>query len=290
MSRNWRKPLLIALLTAVIIPLACWRILLRFEQKFLSTGPNGPATPLTIGIPFMRARISSMNRTLDGYLVTAPPACQSRVALLIFHGAGERISDWVNAQRFLRDHCVASVVYDYSGHGDSSRPGTVENLNQDALAAYSWFASQFEDGYRLCVLGHSMGNGPMLQSLRQFRPTPSRVVVANSFPSLRDEVARNSPLRELPRWLAHLMPDIWNNECNISSVRAPILLVQSDGDHSHPIETVQLVFQAAIEPKQIAILHGFGHDALYREPSEEWWSPTLRFVQGETPVKGGQPE
>lgn len=284
------KTLLIVLLIGVLIPLAGWRVLLRMEQKFLSTGPNGPATPLTIGIPFLRARISSSQRTLDGYLVTAPPACQAKVAVLIFHGAGERISDWVPAQRFLRQHCVASVVFDYSGHGDSSRPGSVANLNEDALAAYSWFVSQFKDGYRLCVLGHSMGNGPMLQSFGQFRPTPARVVVANSFPSLRDEIARNGPLGKLPRWLVHLLPDIWNNERNVSSVRAPILLVQSDGDSSHPIEAARLVFQAAIEPKQMAILHGFSHDALYREPSEEWWSPTLRFLQDAKPIAGGPPE
>lgn len=284
------KTLLIVLLAAVLIPLAGWRILVRMEQRFLSTGPNGPTTPLSIGIPFLRARISRSQRTLDGYLVAADPACQAKVAVLIFHGAGERISDWVHAQRLLRAHCVASMVFDYSGHGDSPRPGTVENLNEDAAVAYAWFASQFKDGYRLCVLGHSMGNGPMLQAFRQFRPTPSRVVVANAFPSLRDEIARNGPLGKLPRWVVHLLPDIWNNERNVVSVRAPILLVQSDGDSSHPIEAARLVFQAAVEPKQMAILHGFRHDALYREPSEEWWRPTLRFLQDAKPTSGGPPE
>lgn len=278
---------MVAVLAAVIILLAAWRILLGLQHKFLSTEPNGPATPQTVGVPFTRARIPSANRTLDGYLVVSASDCQSRVALLIFHGAGERISDWVNAQRFLYDHCVASLVFDYSGHGDSSRPGTVANLNQDVSAAYSWFASQFGDRYRLCVLGHSMGNGPMLESLTKFRPAPARVVVANSFARLRDEATRNGPLRKAPVWIAHLIPNIWDNERNVASVRVPILLVQSDGDYSHPVETVLPAFRAAGEPKQIVILHGFRHDALYREPSEEWWRPTLRFLQGAT-ANGGQ--
>ena len=223
---------------------------------------------------------------MDGYLVVSRSDCHPRVALLVFHGAGERISDWVHAQQFLYNHCVASVVFDYSGHGDSSGPGTVANLNQDALAAYAWFASQFGDGYRLCVLGHSMGNGPLLEALTQFRPAPSRVVAANAFARLQDEITRNSPIK-VPRWVVRLMPDIWDNERNVASARVPVLLIQSDGDYHHPIETVLPVFRAANEPKEMVVLHGFSHNALFEEPSEEWWGPTLRFLQSAT-VNGRQ--
>jgi len=27
------------------------------------------------------------------------------------------------------------------------------------------------------------------------------------------------------------------------------------------------------------VLHGFGHDALYRQPDETWWQPVLTFLQ-----------
>jgi len=169
MARVWHRRVGIAVVLALAGLTSCRSVILHhFEPKFLTTGPNGPETPGSVGVEYERIKIPSVNRTLDGYLVQAAWTCQPKVALLIFHGVKETISEWVKAQRFLYDHCVSSVAFDYSGHGDSSRPGTVKNLNQDALAAYSWFASRFANKTRLCVLGHSMGNGPMLEASRAF--------------------------------------------------------------------------------------------------------------------------
>jgi hypothetical protein len=278
MARNSHKRTAAAIMLG-LLGLICGRSVLfhHFEPQFLTTGPNGPETPESVGLAYERTKIPSQNRTLDGYLVQEPPACQPKVALLIFHGVMETISEWVKAQRFLYDHCVASVVFDYSGHGDSSRPGTFKNLNQDAVAAYAWFALRFGNDTRRCVLGHSMGNGPMLESLPSFHPMPDCVVVANAFSSLRDLGVR----RGTPRIFAYMMPDVWNNVENISRNRAPLLLVGSDADSVNPIAMGQRIFEAAAEPKQIVVLHGFKHNALYQDPSEQWWTAVLQFIRGE---------
>lgn len=89
----------------------------------ISTGPNGPETPSTAGLAYERLKIPTGSRLLDAYLVEAPFTCQSRAALLIFHGVGETISQWVSVQLLLHDHCISSVVFDYSGNGDSSPRG-----------------------------------------------------------------------------------------------------------------------------------------------------------------------
>lgn len=282
MARRWRYGVGVAIVLALLGLIPCRSIFLRhFEPKFLTTGPNGPETPESVGLAYERVKIPSFSRTLDSYLVQAPVACAPKVALLIFHGVQETISEWVRAQRFLYDHCVSSVVFDYSGHGDSSRPGTINNLNQDAVAAYSWFASQFLRDARLCVLGHSMGNGPMLEALPSFQPVPACVVVANAFSSLRDEGKQSGGLRGPLRLFLYIMPDEWNNVKNISHNRVPLLLVHSDTDSVNPIAMGQRVFRAAPEPKQMVVLHGFKHNALYKTPSKEWWTPVLRFLQGE---------
>jgi alpha-beta hydrolase superfamily lysophospholipase len=248
-----------------------------FEPKFLSTGPNGPETPASVGVIYERIGIPSADRTLDGYLVMAARPCEPKVALLIFHGVMETISEWVKAQRFLYDHCISSVVFDYSGHGNSSRPGTIKNLNHDSAAAYVWFAARFAGDSRLCVLGHSMGNGPMLEALPDFRPTPACVVVANAFSSLREAGAH----RGTPRLLVSMMPDAWNNVKNIEHTRSPLMLVHSDADLVNALAMGQQIFQSAPEPKEMVIQHGFKHNALYKEPNDEWWTPVLRFLYGE---------
>jgi len=254
----------------------------HFEGKFLTTGPNGPETPGTVGAPYDRVTIPSSGRKLDAYLVKASPACDPKVALLIFHGVQETISEWVKAQRFLYDHCVSSLVFDYSGHGDSSRPGTIANLNDDAIAAYSYFASTFDKGARLCVLGHSMGNAALLQSLPSFQPSPSCVVVGSAFSSLRDAGAHGPhSLRGPLRLLLYIMPDDWDNVKNVARNRVPLLLIHSDTDSVNPIEMGKQVFDAAQEPKQMVVMHGFKHNAVYQSPNEAWWAPVLHFVKGE---------
>ena len=193
---------------------------------------------------------------------------------MIFHGVMETISEWVLAQKFLYDHCISSIAFDYSGHGDSSRPGSISHLNEDAIPAYAAFVSQFP-GERLCVLGHSMGNSPLLESLPHFRPPPSCLVVANAFSSLRDAG------RKRGTWpvLLYLIPDAWDNVENIKLVRVPLLVAYSDADTVNPPAMGQSIFESAPKPKQCAVLHGFPHNALYRAPTEEWWAPVLRFLR-----------
>lgn len=246
------------------------------SKQFLNTGPNGHETPATVSLAFERLRIPSGDRILDGYLVRASDTCQPRVALLIFHGVMETISQWVQAQKFLYDHCISSVVFDYSGHGDSSRPGTIGHLNDDAIPVYAIFASKFS-GERLCVLGHSMGNGPMLESVSRFRPPPSCVVVANAFSSLRDAGRE----RGTSRLLLYVIPDAWNNVKNAKRSQLRLLVVYSDADKVNPPAMGHRIFDSAPEPKQIAILHGFRHNALYLTPTDDWWAPVLRFVHSQ---------
>ena len=116
----------------------------------------------------------------------------------------------------------------------------------------------------------------MLEAFPSFQPAPARVVVANAFSSLRDAGAHSGT----PRIFTYMMPDIWNNVKNIARDRA-LLLVHSDADSVNPIAMGRRIFEAAREPKQMAALHGFKHNALYKNPDEQWWTPVVRFLRGE---------
>ncbi len=263
--------------TALSVGTCAWVVSSYFEQQFLGTGPNGPQTPATLGVPFERVAITSDKRHLDAYLVRAPKSCRPTTAVLIFHGVGETISYWPGAQQFLFDRCVSSLVFDYSGHGDSSKAGSVSNLDADALAAYSYFTLRFRGTSRRCVLGHSMGNGPMLSAIAGFKPQPTCVVVANAFSSLRELGVHGGA----PRLLMALVPDYWDNVINVTSVHTPLLVVYSDGDSVVPAAMGGRIFEAASEPKQRLLVHGFRHNALYRHPTMGWWAPVLGFIEGE---------
>jgi alpha-beta hydrolase superfamily lysophospholipase len=243
-------------------------------RPILTTGPNGPETPASVGVPYERVAIPSGARSLDSYLVTAPPTCTDAPVLVIYHGVQETISLWVKAQQFLYAHCVTSLVFDYTGSGNSSRPASLRAVSDDAVAVYAFARGRFPVA-RIFVFGHSMGNGILLDAMPHFAVRPSGVIVANAFASLRAFVARQGWAYGV---LAHLMPDWWDNVKSVTAVHAPLLVIASDADKVNPSTDGAKIFAAAPEPKKFSLLHGFRHNAAYQAPDAAWWSTTLEFV------------
>jgi uncharacterized protein len=259
---------------ALAVSVCSCSVLDNLAAMGMSAGPNGPETPATLGVPYERVSIPSGPRHLDGYLVRANEQCDAPSTLLIYHGVGETISQWVQAQQFLYQNCVSSIVFDYTGSGDSSGPASYRAINADATAAYDFAQRAFAGDTCLYVLGHSMGNGPMLYAAGTWAVEPDGIVVANAFGSLRAATSR------IRSWgvFAGVMPNWWDNVDAVREVQAPVLIVHSDADAVNPIGEGQMIFDAANNPKTIAILSGLPHNALYREPNEAWWGPVLQFV------------
>jgi hypothetical protein len=65
-----------------------------------------------------RFAIQSGRNTLDAVLMK--PRGETRVAVLICHGIGETVQHWFRVQQLLAANGVASLVFDYSGYGQSS--------------------------------------------------------------------------------------------------------------------------------------------------------------------------
>lgn len=275
--KSWCKKLVIATSGVLLGFFLIGPLLLKWAgEKMIATGPNGPGTPATVGLPYEHLKISSGGRLLDTYLVWAAEDCHPRAALLIFHGVGETISQWVGVQRLLYDHCISSLIFDYSGDGDSTGRGSVENLNQDAPAAYEFFAARFGSRERLCILGFSMGNAPMLDSVGKFRPPPSCIVVASAFSSGRDSAKYHW---KVPRLFMKMVPDPWDNVHNVSQVRSSLLVLHSDADQVNPLWMGRRIFEAAPAPKQLMVVHGLRHNAAYKTSNEQWWGPVIQFVR-----------
>ena len=260
---------------AVVLALAgCAAVANVVSEQALATGPNGPETPASVGVPFERVSILSHTRSLDAYVVRAPADCKDPPAILIYHGFNETISYWVEAQRLLWRHCVSSLVFDPSGEGDSTHPASLINLAQDAPAAYAYARAHFPAPTRLYVLGHSMGDAVMIAAEPDFSPRPAGVIVADGFSSLKDFWATHGT----SRLLLGAMPDVWDNVQGVRKVRSPVLVVQSDADTTTPLDQGRRIYAAANAPKQMAVVHGFKHNGLRRHTSEDWWNPVLGFV------------
>lgn len=245
------------------------------EKAFMRVHRNGAATPAQFGVAWTPLTIDSEGRMLKASLVMAEPSCDNHAAVLIFHGRDESLSDWAKAQAFLSRQCVSSIMFDYSGNGDSAGAPTIANLNADGVAAYRVFIAKFPTGRR-CVIGHSMGNAPMLHDLPLFGPAPDCVVVANAFSSVED-FARSSGA---PFFYALLLHGVWDNTAAIKAVRVPLMVVHSDADETIPAFMPKRLETAAPPQAQRITVHGFKHDALYENPNTDWWGVVLTFLKG----------
>src|SRR5579862_8184890 len=201
----------------------------RFEKGTLNPGLRSSATPGDLGVPFQRVSIASGSRQLDGFFVPAAAECEKHVAVLIFHGRNETIAEWIAPQRRFHDACIASLAFDYSGHGRSGGPGTIANLNIDGLAAYQAFI-KLTPASRLCVFSHSMGGGPMLWTAVSPAATPDCIVIASPFSSLRSMAERSG----MPKLLGAVMPDAWDNVSQAKHIHAPLLWIHSRADRTIP--------------------------------------------------------
>ena len=272
-----RAALTVLVLLAAACAAACSPTANLLSEKMLATGPNGPETPSSVGVPYDEVTIPSHGRQLDGFLVRAPASCKDAPAILIYHGFDETISKWVEVQKLLYDHCVSSLVFDPTGSGDSTKGASLIHLGEDTVSAYAFARTAFPAPTRLYLLGHSMGDAVMLGAEPGFDPQPVGIIVANGFSSLHDfYAARGAGL------LTAGMPDWWDNTQAIARVRVPVLVVHSDADKLIPLEQAQRVYAAANDPKQLVIVHGFAHNGLRHNTTLEWWAPVLKFV-GEAP-------
>lgn len=246
-----------------------------FEKGTLNPGFRASTTPGDLGVPFQRVRINSGPRQLDGFFVPAPATCQAPVAVLIYHGRGETIAEWGAAQKRFREACIASLAFDYSGHGRSGGPGTIANLDNDAVAAYEAFITLTPTS-RHCLFSHSMGGGPMLWAATSPAAKPDCIVIANPFSSLRSMAIQSG----MPKLLGALMPDVWDNVSQIKRVRAPLFWIHSRADQTIPIAEGRAVFDAAPPPKKALTLDSYGHNAIYEQLPDEIWAPMTAFIRG----------
>jgi len=245
-----------------------------FEKGTLNPGELSQATPADVGLPFERVAIASGDRKLDGFLVRADASCKPALALLIFHGRGETVADWIAVQKYLHGKCVSSLVFDYSGHGRSSPPGTIDNMNEDGVAVLDAFLKLFPATGRRCLLSHSLGGGPMLYAATHGATKPDCVIAASPFSSLRDIAIRGGA----PEQAMLKLPDVWNNVEAARGVSIPLLWVHSRSDKTIPFDLGQRVYDAKEGAKTSNVIDGFDHNAIYKEMPDAIWSPIIAFA------------
>jgi len=122
---------------------------------------------------------------------------------------------------------------------------------------------------RIAAYGESLGSG---QAVRLAAARPVAGVVLEAPLTSTVDVARRTYF-----WLpiSSLITDKYDNERNIRSVAAPVLILHGEQDAVIPVEMGLRVYRAANDPKQIELFPQGTHDDLFDHGA---WDKTQAFL------------
>jgi fermentation-respiration switch protein FrsA (DUF1100 family) len=155
------------------------------------------------------------------------------------------------------------------GYGGSGGSPTEENNAADAIAAYDYLTGLGVPADRIVAYGESLGSG---QAVRLAAARPVAAIVLEAPLTSTVAVARSTYFW-LP--LGLLITDTYNNEHNIRSVTAPVLVLHGEQDGVIPVEMGLRVYRAANEPRRIELFPEGAHSDLFDHGA---WEKTRAFL------------
>jgi uncharacterized protein len=221
------------------------------------------------GLSITPQAIPSGRGVLDALFV-APAAKPARATVLICHGIGEIVPQWMPIQRLLAARGVASLVFDYSGYCRSTGWPAPAQLEHDAVAAFERL-QQLEPG-PISLLGFSLGTGVVPAILH--RVPAHRLVLCASFSSFRAAVRRVG----IPGFLSVLAPPVWASGEVLRAAPQQVMLVHSTRDRLFPVAMAEELAACCGARASLRIVEGLRHNEPFYKPAAAYWDPIAEFL------------
>lgn len=215
-------------------------------------------SPARLGAPFEELRIPSGSGAERGDLHAwwIPAEKFDAPTVLYLHGNFRNISyNLENALRYRTLGCNLLVV-DYRGYGKSTggKPSEAK-VYEDAEAAWQYLLKQRGvKPQQTFIYGHSLG-GAVAIDLAVRHPEAAGLITESTFTSMR----AMSELKYdfLPVGL--LLNQRFETLQKIPRLKIPLLLIHGTWDKKVPVNMAQQLFDAAPQPKTLALIEGGEH-------------------------------
>lgn len=200
---------------------------------------------------------------LEGWFIPAPGETTSSPdqspgrgpGVIVFNGNAGNRSHRAPLANALSRSGLSVLLFDYRGYGKNPGRPTERGLAADALAARSYLASRRGvDPDRLVYFGESLGAAVAL-GLALETP-PAALVLRSPFTSLAEVAKVHYPY--LPVQL--LLRDRYPSLERIRRIDAPVLVLIAGQDEIIPPHHSHRLYEAAEEPKRLAVIPGVGHN------------------------------
>lgn len=248
----------------------------QVHDRVFTAPPMGLARPSDCGLAYEQLTVPLAGRQLRAWLVPAPSPV---AAVLLFHGQNDALSSLVAAIDRLRRHDITVMAFNYSGHGESTGTATIEGVRADCAAAYAVFRARTAPGPAF-VLGYSLGAAVLLDALQHHALDVDGVILASPFSSIREVAVADG----MPRWLAWVVPGVYNNVRAVAAVRPPLLIVQSETDGTFPLSMAKQI-QAANPRSELRVVPTPRHAEVLAAPeaigtrADAYWGEVVGFIE-----------
>ncbi len=245
--------------------LAVLLLLVWLGQRSLIYFPMGvvPA-PAGAGLPGAEAIAFATDDglTLGGWFVPgAPPSRPTQagasvgqpVTVIVFNGNAGNRAFRAPLAAALAEHGISVLLFDYRGYGGNAGSPSEEGLAADARAARRFVASRAGSD-RIVYFGESLGSGVAVR-LAAEQP-PAALILRSPFTSLTDTGRHHYPF--LP--VGMMLIDRFASIDRIRDIRCPLLVIAADHDSVVPTGLSRRLFEAALEPKRLAIIDRTDHN------------------------------
>lgn len=176
---------------------------------------------------------------------------QASPAVILAHGNGELIDDWMPQVRRYAERGVNVLVPEYRGYGRSAGTPSQAKITEDFVRFYDRLAAREEvDPERIAFHGFSLG-GAVLASLARERP-PAAFLLSSTFTRVADMVSLPLP--------SFLISHPFDTVALVRTLEVPMLVVHGRADSVIPFEHGQKIAESAPDAEFVA--HDGGHHAM----------------------------
>jgi uncharacterized protein len=227
--------------------------------------------PVDLNLSFQDVYIKTPDgEKLNGWFF---PQDSAKTTLLFLHGNGGNISHRLDKIKLLLELGLNVFIVDYRGYGRSTGTPSEKGLYIDAFSAWDYLTR--ERGLapeKIIVYGESLGAAAAIDLAAKV--AAGGLIVEGGFSSGRDMGRVMYPF--MPQIF---IPDMFNSMIKIKNVTSDKLFIHSPQDEIVPFRLGELLYKAAQEPKDLAIIAG-GHNSLHDDSHDDYLKALGGFLQG----------
>ena len=269
-QRTLRRMLVSALSIALLVYVGLGALLFLFQTRLIFIGGGSMwRDPSAFGWKYDEVMLDvEGEKTCAWFLHADAP----KGVIIVSHGNGGAIADWLEFAIDLRPLGYDILLYDYGGYGRSTGRSSERRAYGDIRAVWRYLTE--ERGIApstIALYGRSLGGGPTCQLATE--TPPGAVILDSAFTSIPDMAQPLIPIYPMRLLWRNRM----DNAAKIARIASPMLILHSPTDEVVPYANGERLYALASEPKVFLALKGGHNDPVFLRGED--YLPTLeRFL------------